>query len=211
MFGIHDYWMFIAAGIVLILTPGQDTIYIAGRSITGGRRIGIASALGVAAGTTVHVTAATFGLSAILATSGIAFAIVKWVGAAYLVYLGIQLLLSRETFLPESGSSVVCLDAWSAFRKGVVSNVLNPKVALFFLAFLPQFVQPDSTQRSLAFLVLGATFVTMGTVWCMVIAIASARASERIRRSEKTANLVRRVAGCVFVGLGVRVALARSR
>src|ERR1700693_4870790 len=132
MLGIHDYWLFVAMGVLLTLTPGQDTLYILGSSIAHGRRIGVASALGISAGCIVHTLAAALGLSAILATSAAAFIAVKLAGAAYLIYLGIRALTAPVPALspsPHAASTSVAL----AFRRGVVTNVLNPKVALFFL------------------------------------------------------------------------------
>ncbi|MEZ4222590.1 MAG: LysE family translocator [Polyangiaceae bacterium] len=211
MLGIHDYWVFVAAGIVLNLTPGQDTLYIAGRSIAAGRKVGIASALGVGTGGLVHAIAASAGLSTVLATSALAFTLVKWAGVAYLIYLGARLLVSRagtdtlRSSTDAGGGGVV------AFRRGVLTNVLNPKVALFFLAFLPQFVDPQHGNRTLSFLVLGGTFVFTGTLWCLVIAIASARASAGIRQSGSGSNLLRRIAGAVFVGLGIKLALEQAK
>jgi threonine/homoserine/homoserine lactone efflux protein len=209
MFGIHDYWMFVAAAVFLILTPGQDTVYIAGRSISHGYRIGVVSAFGVATGALIHVVAATLGLSAILATSAAAFAVLKWAGVAYLVYLGIQLWRSDEAFLPVEGEPRTRVGSRQAFHRGVLSSLLNPKVAVFFLAFLPQFVDPSNARRSLGLLTLGGTFVTMGTVWCLVIATVAARASDTIRRSEKAVILIRHATGALFVGLGIWLALAR--
>lgn len=211
MFGIHDYGVFLLAGIMLNLTPGQDTIYIAGRSMAEGVRVGIASALGVGAGSTIHVLAATLGLSALLATSALAFSVVKWAGAAYLAYLGLKLLLSRRRFDPAAIVQQRDSSGGSAFRRGILTNVLNPKVAVFFLAFLPQFVSPDSPRRAAAFLVLGGTFVVTGTLWCLVIAVVSARASGRIRRSATAATVMNRIAGGLFVGLGIKLAISRTR
>jgi threonine/homoserine/homoserine lactone efflux protein len=160
---IHDYWLFVAAAILLNLTPGQDTMFIIGRSLTGGLRAGLAAAVGISVGSIGHTLAAALGLSVILATSALAFTIVKLAGAAYLIYLGIRLLLAKPpatdagTRLPSSSAA-----ARSAFLQGILTNLLNPKVALFFLAFLPQFIDPHAGARSLAFLALGATFITTG-------------------------------------------------
>lgn len=211
MLGIHDYWIFVASGIMLSLTPGQDTIYIAGRSITDGKKIGIASALGVGTGSLVHATAASAGLSAVLATSALAFTVVKWISAAYLVYLGVKLFVSRAKEDSVVVSAEADTGALAAYRRGILTNVLNPKVAVFFLAFLPQFVDPQSGHRALSFLVLGGTFVFTGTLWCLVIATASARALGVIRRSRYGSRLLRRIAGAVFVGLGIKLALERAR
>ena len=210
MFGIHDYWIFVATGILLNLTPGQDTLYIAGRSMAGGVREGVASALGVGVGGALHVLAATLGLSAVLATSAMAFGIVKLLGAAYLVVLGLKLLLPRRDSRPTEIATQAGMPLQSAFHRGILTNVLNPKVALFFLAFLPQFIEPDSAHRALSFLILGATFVLTGTSWCLVIAVLTARTSARFRRSSNAATMMQRVAGAVFVALGIRLALERA-
>src|SRR5439155_5531041 len=146
MFGIHDFGLFLAAGMLLNLTPGPDTVYILGRSIAQGRDAGIASALGICVGSIFHTCAAAVGLSAILATSAVAFSVIKLLGGAYLIFLGTKMLLDRRKhlILPSNfrGRTTV-----AAFRQGVFTNVLNPKVALFFLAFLPQFIHPASSMK----------------------------------------------------------------
>src|SRR5438105_192719 len=141
MFGIHDFALFLAAGILLNLTPGPDTAYILGRSIAQGREAGIASALGICVGSIFHTCAAALGLSAILATSAVAFGAIKLLGGAYLIFLGAKMLFQRQT---ETALSSHFDDATTiaAFRQGILTNILNPKVALFFLAFLPQFIDP---------------------------------------------------------------------
>jgi threonine/homoserine/homoserine lactone efflux protein len=162
MFGIHNYWLFIVSGLLLNITPGQDTFYIVGRSISLGRRAGILSVLGNSSGCLVHTLAAGFGLSAILAASSHAFMMVKLIGAAYLVYLGLDILVTRASPGKEiAGDQPV--RGWIIYRQGILTNVLNPKVALFFLAFLPQFVEAGSHDKVLAFLILGMTFVFNGT------------------------------------------------
>jgi threonine/homoserine/homoserine lactone efflux protein len=210
MLGIHDYWLFVLTGVLLNLTPGQDTMFIIGRSLTGGLRAGVASALGIAVGSIFHTLAAAAGLSAILAASPAAFLIVRIAGALYLVYLGARLLLTRadasadpQAMSREGGSS------WSAFRQGILTNILNPKVALFFLALLPQFIEPASTSKTLAFLVLGATFVTTGTIWCLVLASGAARLRQFFRRNPRMRTTIDRVTGGLFIALGIRLAADR--
>jgi len=206
--GIHDYWLFVLAGVLLNLTPGQDTFYILGSSIAQGRRIGIASALGICSGCIVHTFAAAAGLSAILATSAAAFAIVKLAGAAYLIYLGIRYLRARDSAgLP--ASAPVSHDSWRAFRQGVVTNVLNPKVALFFLAFLPQFIDPESPTKIAAFVALGLTFIATGTTWCLFLAIAAASVRRFFGDHPKAFTRLSQAAGALFVGLGIRLALSQ--
>jgi threonine/homoserine/homoserine lactone efflux protein len=206
MLGIHDYWFFVASGILLNLTPGQDTFFILGNSLGGGRRAGIAAALGIAAGSVVHTTAAALGLSAILATSATAFTVVKLAGAAYLVVIGVRALLSRS-LLPAKLAADPAAAAQTAFRRGILTNLLNPKVALFFLAFLPQFIDPASTRKVEAFLLLGATFITTGLAWCLVLAIAAARFRNLLIRRPGMGSLLSRLAGAAFVAVGLRLAV----
>jgi RhtB (resistance to homoserine/threonine) family protein len=208
MFGIHDFGLFLAAGILLNLTPGPDTAYILGRSIAQGREAGIASALGICVGSIFHSCAAALGLSAILATSAVAFAAIKLLGGAYLIFLGIKMLLDRrrQLSLPSNFRRRTTI---SAFRQGVFTNVLNPKVALFFLAFLPQFIDPASNMKLLAFLALGLTFVTTGTIWCLILAWFASALSERLRENETIGQWLNRAAGALFVFLGARLATTK--
>jgi threonine/homoserine/homoserine lactone efflux protein len=207
MFGIHDFGLFLAAGILLNLTPGPDTVYILGRSIAHGRRAGIASALGIGVGSIFHTCAAALGLTAVLATSAWAFTIVKLTGAAYLVFLGLRALLKRgpDLNLPAQFGR----DDWAdAFRQGILTNVLNPKVALFFLAFLPQFIDSAAPTKMAAFLVLGFTFVTTGTIWCLVLAWFAAAFSGQLRGNPTVAAVLNRTVGSLFIFLGLRLAAA---
>jgi threonine/homoserine/homoserine lactone efflux protein len=208
MFGIHDFGLFLITGILLNLTPGPDTAYILGRSIAQGREAGIASAFGISVGSVFHTCAAALGLSAILATSAWAFVAVKMIGGAYLIFLGIRMLIERGSkfYLPEHFRRSTSA---AAFRQGILTNILNPKVALFFLAFLPQFIDPGSTAKVPAFLVLGFTFVTTGTLWCLVLAWFASTFSERLRRNEAVANFLNRAVGGLLVFLGVRLATSR--
>ena len=208
MFGTQNLWLFVASGILLNLTPGQDTLYILGRSIAQGRRAGVLSVLGIVSGSFVHTVAAALGLSAILATSAGAFAVVKWAGAAYLTYLGVRMLVQRSD-ASERWVSYGQESPWAIYRAGFLSNLLNPKVALFFMAFLPQFVAPSSGSRIAAFLFLGALFMTTGTLWCLVLAWFGSAMSGRLRNNSSFALRLRRATGALFVGLGVRLAASR--
>jgi threonine/homoserine/homoserine lactone efflux protein len=208
MLGIHDYWLFVLSGILLNLTPGQDTFFILGNSLGGGRRAGIAAALGIAAGCIVHATAAALGLSAILATSATAFTVVKLLGAAYLIFIGLRALTS-PSLLPADPTVERAGNAYAAFQLGIVTNLLNPKVALFFLAFLPQFIDPGSERKVEAFLLLGGTFITTGLAWCLVLAVAAAGFRGLLVRRPGMGSVLSRVAGATFVALGLRLALHR--
>jgi RhtB (resistance to homoserine/threonine) family protein len=208
MFGLHDFSLFLAAGILLNLTPGPDTVYILGRSIAQGRDAGVASALGICVGSIFHTSAAALGLSAILATSALAFGTIKLLGGAYLIFLGFKMILDRHNHL-SLPSNFRRRTTAAAFRQGVLTNILNPKVALFFLAFLPQFIDPASKTKVLAFLVLGFAFVTTGTIWCLVLAWFASAFSERLRTNETIAQWLNRTAGALFVFLGFRLATAK--
>jgi threonine/homoserine/homoserine lactone efflux protein len=208
MFGIHDFGLFLGAGILLNLTPGPDTAYILGRSIAQGREADIASALGICVGSIFHSCAAALGLSAILATSAVVFAAIKLLGGVYLIFLGIKMLLDRrrQLSLPSNFRRRTTI---AAFRQGVFTNVLNPKVALFFLAFLPQFIDPASNMKLLAFLAPGLTFVTTGTIWCLILAWFASALSERLRANETIGQWLNRAAGALFVFLGARLATTK--
>ena len=208
MFGIHNFGLFLVTGILLNLTPGPDTAYILGRSIAQGREAGISSALGITLGSIFHTCAAALGLSAILATSAWAFVAVKIIGGAYLIFLGIRMLIERGSKLHLPAHFRRSTSA-AAFRQGVLTNILNPKVALFFLAFLPQFIDPASTAKVPAFLALGLTFVTTGTLWCLVLTWFASTLSERLRKNEMVANLLNRAVGGLLVFLGLRLATSR--
>ncbi len=209
MLGIHDYWLFVATGVLLNLTPGQDTLYILGRSIAQGRQIGVASALGISAGGVVHTLAAALGLSAVLATSASAFLALKVVGAVYLVYLGVRMLMTRTAAL---GSTDIAglVNMWTAFRQGMLTNVLNPKVALFFLALMPQFIEPDSPTKVGAFLVLGLTFLITGTVWCLVLALGASRVRGFFSDRPRALQGLSQVSGVLFIFLGLRLAASKQ-
>jgi threonine/homoserine/homoserine lactone efflux protein len=208
MLGIHELWLFIVSGLLLNVTPGPDTAYIIGRSVQLGWRGGAAAALGISAGCLVHVFAAAIGLSALLAASSAAFTLVKWVGAAYLCFMGVKMLLSRpQARADDAVAPSGAISLRQVFLQGALTNVLNPKVALFFLAFLPQFVATDSPHKATAFLLLGLIFIFNGTLWCLGVAAFAARAAGRIRQSGRALAWINRALGGLFVYLGVRVAM----
>ncbi len=211
MIGTHDLLLFVISGLLLNVTPGPDTLYIVSRSSTQGLRAGATAALGIGAGILVHISAAALGLSAILAASATAFTVVKWVGAAYLIYVGISLLRSSAPSseqMARTGLPTATLG--TIFLQGFLTNVLNPKVALFFLAFMPQFVDSDASSKTLAFLTLGAIFNVTGTLWNLFVAWSAARVAGGLRRSATVTRWFNRCVGGVFVYLGLRVALAKE-
>lgn len=210
MLGIHELWLFIISALLLNVTPGPDTAYIIGRSLQLGWRGGAAAALGIGAGCLVHVSAAAIGLSALLAASSAAFSLVKWVGAAYLCFIGVKMLLSRQS-VPVAAAVSGAVGLCQVFLQGALTNALNPKVALFFLAFLPQFVAADSPHKAAAFALLGLIFVFNGTLWCLGVAAFAASAAGRIRQSGRALVWINRSLGGLFVYLGVRIAMLETR
>jgi RhtB (resistance to homoserine/threonine) family protein len=212
MLGIHDFGLFFASALLLNVTPGPDTAYVVARSLQTGWRGGVAATIGVTTGCLVHVFGAALGLSALLAASATAFTVVKWVGAAYLAYVGITMLLSRQSAPredTEAGRRPAQLG--TVFWQGMLTDVLNPKVALFFLAFLPQFVAADSPHKALAFIALGVIFACNGVIFLLGIAIVTARTAGRIRRSSRVAQWLNRAIGGCFVYFGVRIAMFQAR
>ena len=207
MLGTHDLTLFIVSGLLLNITPGADSLYIATRSATQGIAAGVAAVLGIGLGCCVHVLAAALGLSAVLATSASAFTVVKLAGAAYLVYVGVALLRTRGR--RASTAPAIARAPWSTIvAQGFLTNVLNPKVALFFLAFVPQFILPAAADKALAFVFLGAIFTVNGVLWCLILAWAAARL-RAFGIDRRTATWISRGVGALFVALGVRLALAR--
>ncbi|XRD81917.1 LysE family translocator [Dyella halodurans] len=199
---------FLLACIALNLTPGLDTFYILTRSGREGRAVGVAAALGINAGCIVHTLAAVLGISAILMTSAIAFSVLKYLGAAYLVWIGLRMLLARGTARQPTvtrGKGLV-----AAFRQGMLTNVLNPKVALFFLAFLPQFVSMQAGHPQLGLLVLGLSFIGTGTLWSMVLALLGGHIHHLLHTRPRLGQGMDRVCGMVLVGFGFRLALQRQ-
>ena len=207
MLGIHEIWLFVLSGLLLNVTPGPDTAYIIGRSLQLGWRGGAAAAIGIGCGCLVHVFGAAIGLSALLMASSSAFAVLKLVGAAYLLFTGVQMLLSRPGPVAEAATAGAETSLVRVFWQGALTNALNPKVALFFLAFLPQFVAAESLHKTLAFLALGLIFIFNGTLWCLGVAAFAARAAGRLRQSAGAMAWISRVLGGLFVYLGIRVAM----
>jgi threonine/homoserine/homoserine lactone efflux protein len=208
MDGIHDLALFVAAGLLLNLTPGPDMAYIAARSVAGGFRDGAAATFGITAGCVVHTIAAAAGLSALLATSAAAFEIIKWCGAAYLLYAGIRLIMStsraRRTDAPHR---IVAPAAPSKiFREAFVINVFNPKVALFFLAFLPQFIAVDAPAKTLSFVLLGSLFNFNSLFVNLPVAWLASRAGRGLRDSARWSRWLTGAVGGLFVLLAARLA-----
>ena len=204
---IHDLPLFLAAGLLLNLTPGVDMAFVAGSSVAQGRRAGVLAALGVGAGCVLHMVLAAAGLSALLAASAPAFEVVKWAGAAYLVWMGLGMLRQRGG----TRLAPIDVDPRRVFWQGAFTNALNPKVALFFLAFLPQFITLGAPGQAAAFIALGALFNVGGTAVNIAVALLAGGLRDALASSARGRGAgawLRRAAGALFVGLGVRLALS---
>ena len=208
MAGTQNLWLFIVSGLLLNIAPGPDSLFIMARSATQGWRAGVVACWGIGIGTLVHVLAAALGLSALLKTSATAFLVVKIVGAAYLAWIGIGMLLARGAAAQAVDVAPRVLRYRDIFRQGFLTNVLNPKVALFFLAFVPQFIAPDAHSKPLAFVVLGAIFDFNGMLWCHSLALFTAFASRRLNVGAAVGRWLNRTMGALFVALGAKLALA---
>jgi threonine/homoserine/homoserine lactone efflux protein len=209
MNGIHDLGLFVVAGLLLNITPGPDMTYIAARAAAGGFRAGVAATLGITAGCVVHTLAAAAGLSVLLATSAAAFSVVKWCGAAYLLYAGTRLIMASvraprdapiDALLPPASPPRI-------FREAFVINVFNPKVALFFLAFLPQFIDAAAPAKALAFVALGCLFNFNSLFVNLPVAWLAARAGSRVRAHRSAARWLTGTIGALFVLLAARLAM----
>ncbi|MBR9985477.1 MAG: LysE family translocator [Desulfosarcina sp.] len=210
MLGIHDFPLFVLSCVLLNITPGQDTMYILGRSVAQGRQAGVLSVLGIMTGVLVHTLLAALGLSVILATSSLAFSIIKYAGAVYLVWIGFGFIIDRNDRSAPTDAPPPAPNPWKIFQQGVLTNLLNPKVALFFLSFLPQFVSVGSDLVFLPFMILGLVFFTTGSIWCLFLVYGSAWLSARLRGSRSTGGVLKKLSGALFIGLGIRLALAQS-
>ena len=214
MIDTHQLVMFILAGWLLNLTPGPDVLYIVTNALRSGTRAGIVAGLGITAGCFVHIFAAAVGVGALLATSATAFTVLKWVGAAYLVWMGVRMLFAKAA--ADGGSSAALVAARAApvhnvalskvFMGGFWTNVLNPKVAIFFLAFVPQFIAPGTDNKALAFVLLGVLFnvnaIPVNVGW----ALAASWMARRASLLQRGMHWLDRVAGAMFIGFGLKLA-----
>ncbi len=207
LFGVTDIGLFIFAGLLLNITPGADLLYITNRSAIQGKKAGVIAAIGIGAGCMVHVLAAAFGLSMILVTSPVAFSIVRYVGAAYLFYLGIKTLLTLKQQNTSDEKVKSLLSLIKIFRQAILINILNPKVALFFIALLPQFVSPTATNPALTFLFLGLLFNVNGTLVNILFALLTSYLAKKVQTITLLPRILQSLVGSLFVVLGVRLAI----
>ena len=199
-----------AAAIMLNLTPGADMLYVATRSTSQGVKAGIVSALGIASGTIIHIIGAIAGLSALITQSAMAFEVIKYLGAAYLIYLGIKSILKKE-FNSGKIKPVDKKSLGKIFKQGVITNVLNPKVALFFLAFIPQFINPASHNFSMQILFLGILFNFSGTIVNIIVVFVFGYAGNKLNRFPLFWKVQEKISGLILIGLGLRIALLKQK
>ena len=210
MLGITHFGFFVLAVFLLNVTPGPDTAYIVGRSVAQGRGAGLMSALGISTGCCVHALACAFGLTALLAASAAAFTVIKLVGAAYLIYLGVRMIVAKQAAEPSgTAAAQAAKPLRQLFMQGFWTNVLNPKVVLFFVSFFPQFVSADSQHKALAFLALGSVFVVMSTIWTCIVAWVAGSVTQRFSGKPGVRKWLDRTVGSAFVGLGLRLAASQ--
>jgi RhtB (resistance to homoserine/threonine) family protein len=207
--GVDHLWTFIITALLFTMTPGLDTIFILNKSIGQGKKAGIYSTLGINTGVLVHTLFAALGLSLIVAKSAVAFAVLKYLGAAYLLYLGVQKLRSKQAIVETATADKPGTSSRQNFVSGVVTNVLNPKVALFFLAFFPQFIQPEAMSSPLPFLLLGLTYAAIGVLWFSLLTVFAAYFSARVLKSPAASNWLNRISGAVFILMGLKIALTK--
>lgn len=185
------------------ITPGTDTMYIVSRSVSQGKKAGIYSVLGISTGSLVHTFLAAIGLSVILTTSVVLFTVVKIIGAGYLVYLGVRMIMQKSSNLKLK--DIKSMPFKKIYTQGLLTNVTNPKVALFFISFLPQFISGDNSYGPLPFIILGLTFVLTGTVWCLLVAIFASFATKKLRNNSKVEFILNKITGVIFIGLGLKL------
>ncbi|KIO53351.1 LysE family translocator [Flavobacterium hibernum] len=211
MTGIINYETFLLTGLLLNITPGNDTIFILSRSMAQGKRAGIMSVLGIATGSLIHTVLAAFGLSIIIAKSILAFNIIKYAGAAYLLYVGYKMLTDKTKINTDTSISENLINLKKIYRDGVLTNVLNPKVALFFISFLPQFINPHTTNTIVPFIKLGVTFTITGTIWCLILANFASVIFSKLNQNKKLSNYVNKTCGGVLIALGIKIALTTKK
>ena len=210
MFHFQNLYLFFITSLLLNFTPGNDVIFVASRTISQGTKAGVISALGIFCGCFVHISAAVLGLSIIIARSAYLFSIIKFAGAGYLVYLGVKALLSNPKI--ETGpKDTVSLNHWKLFKQGMITDVLNPKVAIFFLSFLPQFIDASSPFFKVQLFTLGLWFAVQGTLVLIVVAFVLGKAKDFLKQNPKFWPIQEKVTGIILIGLGIKVALAAKK
>jgi len=211
MTGIIHFETFLLAGILLNITPGNDTIFILTRSIAQGKQAGIMSVFGIATGSIIHTTFAAFGLSVVISESIVAFSILKYAGAAYLVFIGYKMLVDPSHIELKIQNKRRVVNLKQVYRDAMFTNLFNPKVALFFISFLPQFIDPAFRNTLLPFMLLGISFTMTGTIWCLALANFASLTANKLKSNYKISYYVNKTCGLVLIGLGLKLALLQKK
>ncbi|MEQ3664724.1 MULTISPECIES: LysE family translocator [unclassified Olleya] len=206
MLGIENYITFMVTALFFIMTPGIDTVFVLNKSIGQGRKSGIVSAMGINTGILTHTFLSAIGLTVLIAKSAIAFMVIKYIGAAYLVYIGVKKYLDTSALFTENRVSEVKNSSKNDFWSGFFTNSLNPKVALFFLAFFPQFITPSKLEDPVPFVLLGVTFAIIGVIWYVTLTMFASTFSTKIKGNPNSGIWLNRVSGFVFVLMGLQIA-----
>jgi threonine/homoserine/homoserine lactone efflux protein len=210
MFNFQNLYLFFIASLLLNLTPGNDMLYVASRSVSQGIKAGMVSAAGIFVGCFVHILAAVLGLSIIISRSAYLFQLIKFAGAAYLIYLGVKALLSKPV-VDTADEKPSKANYWKLFKQGIVTNALNPKVAVFFLSFLPQFISPLSPFFKVQLFTLGVWFAAQGTLVLIIVACILGKSKDFFRNNPKVWRIQEKITGFILIGLGVKIALATKK
>lgn len=204
--GIENFIAFLVATVLFVLTPGIETVFLINKSISQGRRSGVYTSFGLNTGALVHTLLGALGLSIMVAKSAIFFALIKYLGAAYLIYLGVTKVMSKKGLITETNEGQKKDSAKSNFTSGFVTNILNPKVALFFIAFFPQFITPTEIENPVPFMILGVIYAIMTTVWYLVLTSFAGTFSTKIKENEKMGVRLNKISGVIFVLMGIQIA-----
>jgi threonine/homoserine/homoserine lactone efflux protein len=210
MFNFQNFYLFLIASLLLNITPGNDMLYVASRSVSQGIKAGIASSIGVFVGCFVHILAAVLGLSIIISRSAYLFQLIKYAGACYLIYLGIKALLSKQT-VRAAAEKPAKANYWKLFKQGIVTNALNPKVAVFFLSFLPQFINPASSFFKAQLFTLGVWFDVQGTLILIIVAFIFGKTKDFFSQNPKVWRIQEKVTGFILIGLGIKIAIESKK
>ncbi|MCG7502653.1 LysE family translocator [Tenacibaculum sp. Mcav3-52] len=204
--GIENFIAFLVATILFVLTPGIETVFLINKSISQGRRSGIYTSFGLNTGALVHTLFGALGLSIMVAKSAIFFALIKYLGAAYLIYLGVTKVMSKKGLIANTNEEQKKNSAKSSFTSGFVTNILNPKVALFFIAFFPQFISPKEIENPVPFIIMGVIYAVMTTIWYLVLTSFAGIFSTKIKENERIGVRLNKISGVIFVLMGLQIA-----
>lgn len=206
-----SYWLlFLTAAVLLNISPGPDMLFLISRTVSYGRRVGLASVLGLGTGALIHTVFVSLGISVIISASLLAFNIIKYLGAAYLLYLGLQAFFAGGLQLKDTGRAAKTPSLWEAYYQAVLIDVFNPKVAIFFMAFLPQFYRHNTTPKMFQFLALGLIIILIGLLVESLVVLASVKLSAKLQESTLFIGIIDKLYGAVLIGLGLRLALEKQ-